>query len=67
MTRAERTRSKFEVEAARTKDGLLRELWHFLKQTRKWWLIPILVALLLLGILLLVGSTGAAPFVYALF
>jgi hypothetical protein len=46
----------------------MRELWAFLKTRKKWWLGPILVALLLLALLVVVtqGST-VAPFIYTLF
>ena len=46
----------------------VRELWLFLKTRKKWWLGPIIVALLLLA-LLMVASQGSAvaPFIYTLF
>ncbi len=43
------------------------ELWHFLRQTKKWWLFPVIVALLLLGLMIWISSTAAAPFIYTLF
>ena len=45
----------------------LLELWHFLRQTKKWWLFPVLVTLLLLGMLMWMSSTAAGPFIYTLF
>ena len=45
--------------------GLLKEFWMFLKAEKKWWLVPILIALALLGILAILGGTGLAPFIYA--
>ena len=47
--------------------GLLRELWGFLRANKKWWLLPIFLALLLLGALVLLAGTGLAPFIYTLF
>jgi len=47
--------------------GLFTEIWDFVRHNRKWWMIPILLALLMLGILALVSATGAAPFIYSLF
>lgn len=47
--------------------GLVREMWDFLAHTRKWWLTPIIVLLVLLGALILLAGTGAAPFIYTLF
>ena len=47
--------------------GLLGEYWAFLKQSKKWWLLPALLALLLLGALMLFSGSAAAPFIYTLF
>jgi hypothetical protein len=59
--------SKFEEQAATARDGFFREFWIFLNENKKWWLLPILLAFLLMGALLLAGGTGAAPFIYTLF
>jgi hypothetical protein len=34
---------------------------------KKWWLTPVIVLLLLLGVLVVLGTSGAAPFIYTLF
>ena len=47
--------------------GLIREFWDFLKHNKKWWLTPVILVLLLLGALLILGGTVAAPFIYTLF
>jgi hypothetical protein len=48
--------------------AVLRELWQFLRVRKKWWLIPIVLALLLVGLLVVVTeSSSLAPFIYALF
>lgn len=47
--------------------SLLRDLLIFIKQNKKWYLIPIVISILLLGILIALGSTGAAPFIYTVF
>lgn len=57
----------FLGEAGRPSPGLLRELWGFLRENRKWWLLPIILVLLGLGALLVLTSTVAAPFIYTLF
>jgi len=46
---------------------LLVELCQFLRQTKKWWLFPLVVTLLMLGLLIWMSSTAAAPFIYTLF
>jgi hypothetical protein len=47
--------------------GLLGELWAFLRHNKKWWLLPILIVLTLMGLLVLLSGTAAAPFIYTLF
>ena len=47
--------------------SILSEFWGFLKHNKKWWLLPILAVLLLLGILVVLGGTALAPFIYPLF
>lgn len=50
------------------KFGVLREFWEFLRVRKKWWLMPIVIALVLVGALLIVTESSAlAPFIYALF
>ena len=36
-------------------------------ESKKWWLTPIVVMLLLFGVLIFMSGTGAAPFIYTLF
>ena len=48
--------------------GLLSELWAFLRERKKWWLLPILVVLVLVSALLVFAQTSAlAPFIYTIF
>jgi hypothetical protein len=54
--------------AARGKErGVLAEFVAFMSENRVWWLAPILVVFGLLGVLLILGATGAAPFIYPFF
>ena len=46
---------------------LLKEFFAFLMANKKWWLIPMVLALLALVGLVLLGGTAAAPFIYTLF
>jgi len=55
----------FEDAARRERPpSLLREFWGFLRHNRKWWLLPLLIVLLVLGALAILSGTGAAPFIY---
>lgn len=47
--------------------GFWQELGEFLRENRKWWLTPIVIVIALLGVLIALGGTSAAPFVYTLF
>ncbi len=48
--------------------SIIKEFWDFLKVRKKWWLVPIVLVLLLLGALLLLTEGSAlAPFIYAIF
>ncbi len=58
---------EFEKAAAAARIGLVAEFWDFLRHNKKWWLLPIVIVLLMLGALVMLGSTAAAPFIYTLF
>lgn len=57
----------FEDASQASGGGLFSDLIGFMAENKKWWLIPILLVLGLLGGLLILGATGAAPFIYTLF
>lgn len=61
------TRGKFEEAAEDGERGLLAEFWGFLKTNKKWWLTPIIIVLLLVGLLIVLGGTALAPLIYPLF
>lgn len=47
---------------------LLQEIWSFLRNRKKFWLIPIVLILLIFGSLLIIAQGSAiAPFIYTLF
>jgi hypothetical protein len=46
----------------------LRDLWGFLSQRKKFWLLPLIMVLLTFGVLIVLASGSAiAPFIYTLF
>ncbi|MDD9936394.1 MAG: DUF5989 family protein [Myxococcales bacterium] len=57
----------FQAQASGQRTGLVREFIDFLGENKKWWLAPIIVSILLLGLLVVLGGTAAAPFIYTLF
>jgi hypothetical protein len=57
----------FTRRAAEKPPGLLKDLWGMLRQNKKWWLTPIVLVLLLVGVLLVLSATPLGPFLYPLF
>ena len=55
------------VKSFVSKCGIFGELLLFLWHRKLWWLIPMVVMLILLSVLLILGGTGVAPFIYTLF
>jgi len=48
--------------------GLVGEFWSYLRVRKKWWLTPIIVMILLVGIFIIFGQSSAlSPFIYSLF
>ena len=46
----------------------IKDLWEFMRERKKWWLIPIIIALVLLSLILIFAESSAvAPFIYPVF
>ena len=58
--------SEFEKAGDEQQLSLAQEFLLFVMENKKWWLIPILVVLALVGILIALGTTGVAPSIYPL-
>jgi len=59
--------SEFEHLAAAKDRRLIGEVVGFLRESKKWWLIPFILTLALVAFLGILGGTGIAPFIYTLF
>lgn len=47
---------------------LMKDLWGFMRERKKFWLAPIIIVMLLLGVLIVLAEGSAiAPFIYTLF
>lgn len=57
----------FAKQAAQSSPGIVREFGQFLVENKKWWLIPILVAVGLITVLVAASSSPLAPLIYPLF
>ena len=59
--------NEFEQANQQAQAGIVKEFVAFLRENKKFWLIPLLLALLAIGALLILGGTAAATFIYTLF
>ena len=59
--------NEFERLGEEDQLSLISEFILFIKENKAWWMIPIVLVLGLVGILVVLSSTGAAPFIYTLF
>jgi hypothetical protein len=51
-----------------TNQSLISEFWEFLRMRKRYWLLPIVIMLSLLGFLIFfIEGSSVAPFIYALF
>lgn len=57
----------FERAAQEKPPGLIKDFLAFLGENKKWWLLPLLIVLLLVGVLVVLGGTALGPFIYPLF
>jgi predicted amidophosphoribosyltransferase len=63
----ENKETAFEQAQEGRQAGIIKEFILFLKHNKKYWMIPILITLLALAVLILLGGTAVAPFIYTLF
>ena len=66
QTKPDVEKDDFSSFADEQDPGLIAEFWDFLIHNKKWWLTPIVLVLLLMGLLLVLAATPAAPFIYTL-
>jgi hypothetical protein len=64
---SEERKDDFVAQAGESRTGIAAEFVDFLKENKKWWLAPIIISILGLGLLVVLGGTAAAPFIYTLF
>ncbi|MFM9956799.1 MAG: DUF5989 family protein [Phycisphaerales bacterium] len=68
-SKASGSKSEFAKQAEQDAPagGIAREFLDFLRHNKKWWLLPLVLVLLLVGVALFAGGGAAAPFIYTLF
>lgn len=56
------------IQTASGRLGIMRELFGFFWTNKRWWLVPMLIILFVVGILIILAQSSAiAPFIYPLF
>jgi hypothetical protein len=63
----DRPADDFDRQSRGKQPGLVGEFLQFLLQSKKWWLAPIIFALLVLGLLVLLAGSPLAPWIYTVF
>jgi hypothetical protein len=67
MMKNERYPATEEQSGLHFQSGFIAKLGRFLWQTKKWWMIPIILTILLLCVLIFLTGPATAPFIYKLF
>lgn len=60
-------RGDFAAHASAKRPTVVSEFLYLLKTNKKWWMLPLLTIMLGFALLMVLSSTGAAPFIYTLF
>jgi hypothetical protein len=60
-------KASFEKAATQRDEGLIVEYLRFLSHNKKYWLIPVIAILFLIGLLVTLGGSAAGAFIYTLF
>lgn len=63
----EQRAAQFAAAAQEEQPGIIAEFIEFLRESKAWWLTPIIIVLLLLGVLLWFAGSAVAPFIYTIF
>ncbi len=60
-------KTKFEQVSEEDRISIFSEFLYFLRENKKWWMLPILLVIAAVGLLVAVSASGALPFIYAFF
>ena len=56
-----------QIARSQRETSFLHELWALMRHQQKYWMVPLVAVLLLLGVLVFLSGTAVAPFIYTLF
>jgi hypothetical protein len=65
--KVESTGSEFQHLAERPQPNVVREMFAHLRHSKKWWLGPIIIGLLIAAVIVVLSGTAVAPLIYTLF
>ncbi len=65
--KTEKAHVSFEQATYEEQPGLIAEFLEFLVESKAWWLAPIILVLLLVGLLIVLSGSVVAPFIYPIF
>ena len=57
----------FALQAQTSQPGIISETVSWLRNNKKWWFLPVIITLLFVGMLVILGGSPLAPFIYTLF
>jgi len=63
----EENKARFEKASADRESSLVGEFMAMVKENKKYWLVPLIVALLVFGLIIILAGSAAAPFIYTIF
>ena len=55
------------IENISDNPSIITEFWEFLRENKKFWLIPVIIVLLIMALLIFFSGTAVAPFLYTIF
>ena len=59
--------AEFQDAASGRRPRITSDIWSFVWRNKRWWMIPMIAILMLLGFVVLLGSSGVGAFIYPLF
>jgi hypothetical protein len=63
----QKDQNEFEHLADEAPPSFVKEVWYMVASDKRWWLAPVVIAIVILGALVMLTGTGVAPFIYTLF
>jgi hypothetical protein len=59
--------SEFARQGEMKRGSFVGEFFHMVRTKRKWWILPLVLILVAFGVMMVLSSSGVAPFIYTVF